>query len=218
LIKKSRFVNILKCDNAMIDKKKYEEFKDLVENEKNIKFLKLYLGHYRKKNFFNSPLMPIVLSAVFAILGTWLGAWLQDRANLELEQKKFEASLVIQMLEKAENHESAAKHLDFLVKAGFLSDEQGKIAALVDNPENIPSFGIVSSQLTDVTSYTTLAQNFLKDLGFYSGPVDGSENQELSDAVKKFQASTNQVPDGIMNIKTLDLIQDAHEKWQKKRQ
>lgn len=204
----------------MIDTNKFEEIKDLISDEKDIKTLELYLNNFRKKSFFNSPLMPILLSAIFAILGTGLGAWLQGRSNLELEQKKFESSLIINMLEKADNQESAAKNLNFLVKAGLISDNDGKIADLVKNPSEIPSFGVVGQQLKDLNdnrNYVIIAQQKLKDLGFYNGSLDGIENQELKRAIKEFQSSINKPADGIMNLGTLKWIENTHEQWEKEK-
>jgi hypothetical protein len=156
-------------------------------------------------------------TAIFAIIGTGFGAWLQGRSNLELEQRKFESSLIISMLEKAENQELAAKNLGFLVKAGLISDEDGKIADLINNPFDIPSFGIVGDQLkekNDNKNYALIAQQKLSDLGFYDGPLNGIENFELKEAIREFQKSINRPPDGIMNLGTLKWIEDAHSKWE----
>jgi hypothetical protein len=201
----------------MIDSKKFEEIKGLIKDEKDIKTLEIYLSNFQKKSFYNSPLMPILLSAIFAIIGTGFGAWLQGRSNLELEQRKFESSLIISMLEKAENQELAAKNLGFLVKAGLISDEDGKIADLINNPFDIPSFGIVGDQLkekNDNKNYALIAQQKLSDLGFYDGPLNGIENFELKEAIREFQKSINRPPDGIMNLGTLKWIEDAHSKWE----
>jgi peptidoglycan hydrolase-like protein with peptidoglycan-binding domain len=46
------------------------------------------------------------------------------------------------------------------------------------------------------------AQAVLKERGFYSGPISGSYNPEVAEAIKKFQKSVGMKPDGYLNEKT----------------
>jgi hypothetical protein len=58
-------------------------------------------------------------------------------ANSKLERQKFESSLVLQVIATG-NQETARKNLEFLVNAGFLSDPEGKIKELANEPADTP--------------------------------------------------------------------------------
>lgn len=200
----------------MINQDKLNEIKGLIKDENDEKALELYLSNFKKKKFWNSPLAPILLSAVFAILGTGVGAWLQGRANLELEQKKFESELILNTLGKVENQTSAVKNLNFLVKAGLISDEDGAISDLINHPEEIPRYGLVGYEMREQAGQNNIIENAqikLKDLGFYAGEIDGEESETLAEAVKQFQASRDKPADGIISVATYRWINRAHEQW-----
>ena len=46
-------------------------------------------------------------------------------------------------------------------------------------------------------------QKTLTNKGFYQGPIDGNYNQELKEAVTKFQNQQNLTADGVAGPKTL---------------
>lgn len=94
-------------------------------------------GERRTKSFVFSPLTTAIIAGVFAVLGTFIGAYLQGRNNAELERQKFETALILKAIETG-NSDTAANNLLFLVRAGFIQDPKGQIASLVKNPENSP--------------------------------------------------------------------------------
>jgi hypothetical protein len=62
----------------------------------------------------------------------------KQRATEALEDKKFETSLILEAI-KTPSRTDAIRNLKFFVKAGFVTDKQGRIAALSD--ESLPSIG-----------------------------------------------------------------------------
>lgn len=79
-----------------------------------------------------------VLAALLALLANIVTSYLNTRSSLELEQRKFESSLVLKAVETGDRQE-AGDMLQFLVKTGFLKDEGGRIAGLAERGE-IPVF------------------------------------------------------------------------------
>ena len=80
----------------------------------------------------------VALVALFsAALGGFATALIQGTTTREVEQKRFEAQLVLKAIETGDTTK-AATNLVFLMKAGFIQDPDGKIAALVRNPQTIP--------------------------------------------------------------------------------
>jgi hypothetical protein len=92
----------------------------------------------RQRFWYSSPLTLAVASAVFAVLGTWLGAVLQGYNETELERQKFEAALIEKALD-TKDQQASARNLLFLLQAGLISDPEGKISALARSPERLPS-------------------------------------------------------------------------------
>lgn len=129
----------------MINKKDFQEFRDLIQSEEDLKIVELYLQKGVRPTFKSSPAFPIILSGFAAIFGTALGAWLQGDANIKLENEKFESNLVIKMIERSNNQFESATNLKFLVNAGFIKDKEGKIARLIDEPDEIPVLSIRST-------------------------------------------------------------------------
>ena len=95
-----------------------------------------------------SPLATTVLAGVVGLIGTGVGALAQGWFNRQLERDKFEfnkqierqkneANLVLKVVETG-NLEEAQRNLLFLVKAGFIEDPNGRIAALAKDPNTAP--------------------------------------------------------------------------------
>ena len=77
------------------------------------------------------------VAGIFAVIGIVVGAVAQGVNNTNLERKKLESTLILRAIETGDQKKSAA-NLSFLVKAGFIEDRNGQIAALGSNPENTP--------------------------------------------------------------------------------
>lgn len=76
-----------------------------------------------------SPIVTTIIAALAGLLGTGAGAILQGRANLALEQKKFESALILKAIETGDE-DKAIHNLLFFIQAGFIQDPSGKIRAL----------------------------------------------------------------------------------------
>jgi hypothetical protein len=75
--------------------------------------------------------------ALTGLLGTLLGILLQGVNGVNLEQKKMQASLIIEAI-KTGNSKDAIKNLEFLVRLKLIDDEDGYIAQLAREPESGP--------------------------------------------------------------------------------
>lgn len=76
-------------------------------------------------------LNPIVVSIVSALLGGVLVAFINGQTNIKLEEKKLQTQLIVQAV-KTGDKKQATNNLKFLVAAGLLSDQSGKIKELID--------------------------------------------------------------------------------------
>lgn len=89
--------------------------------------------------WFSSPVLIGIVSAVFGLVGTGIGAALQGYSNFQLERQKFEFSLIQKALENKERKE-AAKQLLFLVDSGAIQSlNSERIRKLAANPSQLPS-------------------------------------------------------------------------------
>ena len=105
------------------------------------------------------PFATTVLVAFVGLIGTGVGALAQGWFNRQLERDKFEfnkqierqkneANLVLKVVETGDL-ENAQRNLLFLVKAGFIEDPGGRIAALANNPNTAPVLPKASSDATE---------------------------------------------------------------------
>lgn len=178
------------------DLDKFSKFKSQVSTELDLEILKLYLEKKSQRRlFFGSPVFTLVASAIFGLIGTGLGAWLQGRANLELEQKKFESSLIINMLD-TKTQADAALNLQFLVKAGLIRDKEGLISQLSSKPKSLPIIG--KGRLS-----TSEIKQMLNDLSYYNGKIDNIYDDSLKHAVFEFQVRNKlSIADGLVGAET----------------
>jgi hypothetical protein len=78
-----------------------------------------------------------IILAMVGLLGTLLGILLQGWNGVNLEQKKMQASLIIEAI-KTGNPKDAIKNLEFLVRLKLIDDKDGYIAHLAREPESGP--------------------------------------------------------------------------------
>src|SRR5438552_14658709 len=91
-----------------------------------------------RNSWFTSPILVVVLSALFGLLGSGIGAALQGYSNTQLERQKFEATLIQKALESTQQEERA-RNLLFLVDAGLIKSlDSRKIEELARNPARLP--------------------------------------------------------------------------------
>jgi len=125
----------------------FEEVRSQVKTPLDLEILKYTEDEkaksVQKGKWVSSPLIAIVLSAVFALLGTGLGAWLQGQSNIKLEKQKFEADLILKMLE-TNDQDKAVLNLEFLIKTGLIENDtlKTRIQGMIHNKKLLPTLGI----------------------------------------------------------------------------
>jgi GUN4-like len=113
-----------------------------------------------------------ILSAIFGLLGTGIGAMIQGFNQTSLEQQKFESNLILKALEPKIQGERA-KYLIFLVKAGLVKNlNQDSIKELAEDPLNLPRSNPLLSPLiiSNKQDYDTL-DKLLKNKNWKSANV-----------------------------------------------
>lgn len=119
--------------------------------EEDIKLRTAELEVKRKetsKAVWSSPLLIAVIGLVATLLASIVQNILQGNASRELErtqseatreleQRRFESSL-IQKAVDTDDPDKAAQRLQLLLSLGFITDKDGKIASYVSHPETIP--------------------------------------------------------------------------------
>lgn len=159
------------------------------------------------------------MSAAFGLLGTGFGAWLQGEANLNLEKQKFEANLILKMIETNGNQEQSASNLSFFIKAGLLENStlESRLSDLIKNKE-VPSIGVVSGMLKESDpdfDFTKSLQEQLSKLGYYKGEINSIESEELRTAVLNFQKDKGLAAVGVVTFRTRSLIEEEYSKTEK---
>ena len=166
--------------------------------------LEARLEKERKSHWLASPVLLGVVSAIFGILGTGVGAALQGYWNTQLERQKFESGLIDRAMESGDSNR-AAKLLLFLVDADLIKGlNAGKIRQYADDPESLPLYfhrGIQEGLIT-----TREAKSILQQAGFYAGELDEALDQNFSNAVKQFQKNQGLVADGELGPETAEAL------------
>jgi hypothetical protein len=117
--------NALEIDRLKFEKEKSQMELKLIEREISLKERELNRSRI-------TPTQITILVAIFGILGTGLGAWLQGYSNQKLERLKFESEIILKVV-TSDSIEQNKRNLKFLLDAGFIKDEQGKIDRLVND-------------------------------------------------------------------------------------
>ncbi len=197
----------------------FKELKAKIQNELDLEILKFSeeqkAKREGKRRWINSPLTAIILSAIFTLFGTGIGAWYQGRANMELEKQRFQADLILKMIETNGDQKKAALNLEFLIKTGLIENDSLKerIEKIIENPVNVPTLGIIDTRLKEKNpTIVKQIQEQLKMLKYYYGEINGLETSELSNAVKKFQKDNDLLPDGMVSFMTISKIENMYNK------
>jgi hypothetical protein len=75
--------------------------------------------------------------ALIGLLGAAIAGLIQAHSNHTTEKRKFESDLILKAIETGDL-EASTRNLGFLLKAGFIADPQGTIAALAKEEETVP--------------------------------------------------------------------------------
>lgn len=98
-----------------------------------------------KKNSIYFSITATIGVALFGLLGTWLGAYMQERSNIKLEEKKLQSSLFMKAIETNDTT-TARNNLIFLLNARIILDPDSSIRRALKG--NIPMrsfFGLIRS-------------------------------------------------------------------------
>ena len=75
--------------------------------------------------------------ALIGLLGAAIAGLIQARSNHVTEKRKFESDLILKAIETGDL-QASTRNLGFLLKAGFIADPHGTIAALAKEEETVP--------------------------------------------------------------------------------
>lgn len=143
-------------------------------------------------------LLSALLGGLIAGFSLFAATCWQGQNNLALEKKKLESQLIIQAVATG-NEEQAVKNLSFLLNAGLIKDDDGKIANIIkEDPESViilpqqPEFRLREMQhvyFGAITEFKIVSRNHL--LG-YCKEVFGADWKLLKIDQKK-ELSSNMV-------------------------
>lgn len=150
-----------------------------------------------------------------ALGGILIGAASQGYFNSQLERQKFESALILKAIETSDSKE-AATNLLFLVEAGFINDENGRIAALIKDPKTAPvlPYGIepvspdgsnrmrpmrrLNEKFYFSPETVKKVQAFLRSQNFYSEEINGVLDDPTKSAIVRFQKVYGLFEDGLI--------------------
>jgi hypothetical protein len=110
--------------------------------------LQLKQKDIKRKAVFGPTFVTIAL-AVIGLIGAGITTFLQRNNELEIEDKKFQYAVYEKALESKDSL-TAAKILDFYIKAGLLPGEKGKFSKLIDQGKGneIPTYNGIYAGIT----------------------------------------------------------------------
>src|ERR1044072_1218743 len=123
-----------------------------------------------KRKTILQPTFVTVLVAIIGLIGAGITGYLQRKYQLEIEEKKFQYSVYQKALESRDNV-TAAKILDFYIKAGLIPGEEGKYTKLLKEgrPEEVPVYSGIYKNINlpdiDNSDQLSLVNNFIKGKG-----------------------------------------------------
>lgn len=141
----------LEATQAVSERERFDFERERASHELRFKELEVQLRREELKRHGSTPLMVAILAGVVALTGNAVVAVIQGRANRDLERKKFEAQLISKAVD-VNDHEVAARNLSFLLKAGLVEDDSGRIASLVSRPKDIAIQNVHGNELIEVST------------------------------------------------------------------
>lgn len=163
-----------------------------------------------KRTIYFSPLVLTALTALIGLIGTCIGLLLQGSMNIGIERQRMESSLILKAIETG-NSDEAAKNLRFLLNAGLIRDEHGRIAGLVRDSNQVAVLPLRAARMAqrvaleaDMTVFDV--QDNLRARGFYIGELTGMYDEQTIEAIKNFQRANDLMPDGILGFKTMSKL------------
>jgi N-acetylmuramoyl-L-alanine amidase len=130
---------------------------------------KLKEKEFKRKTILQ-PTSVTILVALLGLIGAAISNFLQRNSQLEIEEKKFQYSVYQKALEAKDNI-TAAKILDFYIKAGLLPGENGKYSRLLEEGKNdeVPIYSGIYKNVTvpkvDNSGQLSLSNDFIKGRG-----------------------------------------------------
>ena len=123
-----------------------------------------------KKRIILQPTAVTIIVALLGLIGAVITNSLQKSNQLAIEEKKFQYSIYQSAL-GAKDNVTAAKILDFYIKAGLLPGEEGKYSKLLEDGKvnEVPIYSGIYKDITvpniDHSTALTLSDNFIKGNG-----------------------------------------------------
>jgi hypothetical protein len=121
-------------DNFFID---FNKFKTELTEEQHVKVADIVIKCNEQKNknkFSNSPLVPILITALIGIAGAAFTNIYQSVSLRILERDKFEAQLILKAIE-SDSEQKRVDNLKFLVEANLITNYKENIDTLTQNPK-----------------------------------------------------------------------------------
>ena len=88
--------------------------------------------------------------------------------------------------------------------------DNSSVLFVTNDPQNTPTPTVLLLRVGSAGDEVTRLQTRLKELGYYSGEVDGQYGQGTADAVKLFQGQHNLIADGIAGTDTRFILYGAN--------
>jgi tetratricopeptide (TPR) repeat protein len=160
---------------------------------------------------------PVITALLSGVIGGVLVALIQGSSNLHLEKAKLESGLILSAVETGDEKQ-AISNLSFLLEAGLISDDEGRIAALIPS-ETSPSLVLPSGSVSKAVDLARQG-NFAAAIQEYQAaalkhPEDAEiqnllgyallRNGEAEQAVRHLRAATALDPDYIWGHYNLSL-------------
>jgi hypothetical protein len=159
-------------DSSIVTSNNYEELQlQKLKNEIRLQELDKDLKQKElKKRTIFEPTAVTILVALIGLSGAAITNFWQRNSQLEIEEKKFQYSVYEKALEARDNL-TAARVLDFYIKAGLLPGAEGKFTKLIEQgkADEIPTYGDIYHDVPvpgiDKSESLTLSNYFIKGKG-----------------------------------------------------
>ena len=121
---------------------------------------KAELGRTRWEQFLQSPLGPVIVTAIAGFFVTQVTTAIQSWENMAVEQQRLKSSLILKVIETGNTNESA-KNLLFLLNLKLIDDPSGSIKDLEKHPEQAPVLSTSLARPSSILLPTTVPGEFM---------------------------------------------------------